>query len=351
MPQVVDSTNLVEMATTGKVPEFKAPEGPKLEAKPGDSANGKAPAPGGEAKPADGDAKADAAKNEPTRDEKGQFIKAEGEAPKGGEPKASDDDDDADLPERVRKQIGKKHRRMMEAEEFARERDEAAVREQRRADAAERELERIRSGKSDGPRQAQGDGGKDPGKPKQADFKTVGDFTEALVEYEAKKAGEKARANANAERQQEQANQVIGQFVERQDEFKKATPDYDEIVGAANIETPPAVMQYLVESEVGPKLTYHLAKHPEEVARLRKLSPSRQLAELGKLEATLEKKAEPPPPNKGDEGKPTAREVSKAPAPIAPLEAKSTPVQKDPSQMSVSELREHRRQEALAKAR
>lgn len=149
MPQVVDSSNLVQLVTTGQVPEFKPPEAPKPETKPDAPTGAKtedAPKPGGEAKAAEGAAKAEPDKVEQARDEKGQFTKAEDS--KGEKPKASDDDDDADLPERVRRQIGKKHRRMMEAEEFARERDADAVRERSRADAAERELERIRGSKS-----------------------------------------------------------------------------------------------------------------------------------------------------------------------------------------------------------
>lgn len=346
MVQVVNAENLAQLATTGSVPEFKAPEAAKPEAKPDQAANANADAAkGGEAKPAGGEAKADAAKDEPARDANGQFVKAD-DAKKddAGKPAKSDDDDEADLPERVRKQIGKKHRLMMEATEFARERDAAAERERVRADTAERELQRLRGGKSDGPKAGEGDA-VDPEEPKQADFKTVGEYSRALIKYEAKKAADAGRKQANQRQQQEQANALTSAFAERQEAFMKATPDYEEVVGAADIEMPPATMQYLVESEVGPQLGYYLAQNPEEISRLRKLSPSRQLAELGKLEIKVEK---PAAPVKADAG--AAKEISKAPAPIAPLKGETTPVQKDPSQMSVSELREFRRQEALAKA-
>ncbi len=347
MVQVVNAENLAQLATTGSVPEFKAPEAAKPDAKPDQAANVNADAskPNGDAKPDGGAAKADAGKDEPARDANGQFVKAD-DAKKDDAAKAdkSDDDDDAELPERVRKQIGKKHRRMMEAEEFARERDQAADRERVRADAAERELQRLRGGKSDGPKAGEGDS-VDPEEPKQADFKTVGEYSRALIKYEAKKAAEAGRRQHTQRQQQEQANALTSAFAQRQDEFRKANPDYDKIVGAADIETTPAMMQYLIESEVGPALTLHLANNPEEISRLRKLSPSRQMAELGKLEIKLEK---PAAPAKADAG--PSKEISKAPAPIAMLEGKTTPVQKDPSQMSVSELREFRRQEALAKA-
>lgn len=342
MAQVVDSSNLVELVTTGKVPEFKPPEAPKPDAKPAESTSAEAKTdPGAQ----DTAAKADKPAGEQVRDEKtGQFVKKD-DAAKAA---TTDDDDDADLPERVRKQIGKKHRRMMEAEEFARERDQAAVRERARAEAAERELERLRGGKSGGPSSEKQEGS-DPDEPKPDDFKTVGEYTRALTKYHVDKAATNARTQAAQNRQQEQANAVIAAHVERQDKFRESTPDYDEVIEAASkVETPHLVVQYLVESDVGPQLAYHLAKNPDEISRLSKLSPSRQLAELGKLEAKLE--AKPAPAANGNGAKLAASEVSRAPAPIQPLDAKTTPVQKDPSQMTVSELRAFRQQEARAKA-
>lgn len=342
MAQVVDSSNLVEFVTTGKVPEFKPPEAPKSDAKSESAA-------GTEAKQTQGEQaapeKSEKPAGEQARGDDGKFVKKD----EAAKPAASDDDDDADLPERVRKQIGKKHRRMMEAEEFARERDTAAERERRRADAAERELERIRGGKSDGPKAGE-DEGSDPDEPKQADFKTVGDYARAMIKYEAKKAGEAGRAQATQQRQQEHHDAIVGKFVERRDAFKAVTPDFDEVVEGAAIETGPHIAQYLVESEMGPHLGYHLAKNPDEITRLRKLSPSRQMAELGKLEVKLEAAKAPAPANGANGARPAASDVSRAPAPISPLEGKSTPVTKDPSQMSVSELREYRRQEARAKS-
>lgn len=350
MPQVVDSSNLVQLVTTGSVPEFKAPEAAKPEVKPTDAPDAKTtdtPKEGGQAKAADGAAKADAGKEEPARDESGKFVKAD-DAAKAA---PGDDDETDSLPEPIKKKIdrivGKKHRRMADAEDFARERDADAVRERARADAAERELQRIRGGKSDGPKAGEGES-VDPDEPKQADFKTVGEYTRALVKFEAKRAGEVGARQRAEKIQQERHEEALDVFAGRQDEFRKSNPNYDKIVGDANLEVPQPVTDYILENETGPAIMLYLSQNPDENTRLKKLSPRRQLAELGKIETKLE--AAQPAPNKVDAAKPAAKEVSKAPAPIAPLEAKTTPVQKDPSQMSVSELREHRRQEALAKS-
>lgn len=330
--QVITPANHVEFITTGKVAEFKPPEAakePTTEVKP-------------EAvtAPVDAKAKADATDQPSTEKPRGE----DGKFKKAGEPAADADPEDAELTEKVRKIIAKKHRQMKEAEEFATGEGRRALQAERRAAELQREIEALRSGKSDGPSQARNEGS-DPDEPKQGDFKTVGEYTRALVKYEAEKAGKQGKAQAEQARQQSEAQAAIATYVERQDAFREATPDYDDVVGAADVEMHPAAMQYLVESEMGPQLAYHLAKNPGEITRLKKLSPSRLVAELGKLEMKLEAPKAAPATAAAKE----APQVSKAPAPIQALEGKTTTVTKDPSQMNFAELREHRRKEEMAK--
>lgn len=333
MAQVVTPDNNVEFITTGKVADFKPPEPVKTDAKPEVKAeNGAAP-------------QADAAKaatpetqTDQPRGEDGKFKKA------GEDPAAtSDADEDAKLTEKIQRIINKKHREMREAQEFATGEGRRAIAAERRAAELEREIAALRSGKSDGPG---ADSSVDPDEPKPADFKTVGEYTRALVKYEAKKAGDASKANAETTRQQSEANAMVNAFAKRQDEFKATTADYEEVVNGSELELHQVGMQYLIESEMGPQLAYHLAKNPDEGTRLKKLSPSRLLAELGKMEAKLE----------GSKAAPVAAapkdppQVSRAPAPIQTIEGKSTTVVKDPSQMSFQELREHRRQEQAKRA-
>lgn len=330
--QVITPDNHVQFIQTGKVEDFKPPEAAKVEQKPEVKAeSGKEPA-------ADTAKTAEAAKTtEQVRDEQGKFKKA-------GEPAAEVEAEDVELTEKVRKLIGKKHRQMMEAQEFATGEGRRALQAERRAAELEREIAALRNWKSDGPKAGE-EGGSDPDEPKQADFKTAGDYLRAMTKYEVAKAANDARANAAQQRQQSEANSAVAAFVERQDAFRAANPDYDEIVGAANIEMPNDAMQYLIESEAGPALTLHLARNPDEITRLKKLSPTRRVAELGKLEAKLE------PPKQADKAATLeAPQVSKAPAPIQALEGKTATVTKDPSQMNFQELREYRRQEAMKRA-
>jgi len=346
MATVVDSGNLVEFVSTGKVADFKPPEGAAPAAEQQSSAKQDAAAEPAKA--------ADADKGLQDRNADGTFKAAADTASEKSNDKSAESGevDDAALPEIVRRKIGKKHRQMMEAQEFARERDAAAEIAEKRAAAAERELQRIRGTKSDGPDSTTAEAG-DPAEPKPEDFKTVGEYTRALTKYEVAKAAAQSASEAQTrtqeQQQQAQAAETARQFAERQSAFIKLTPDYEEVIENANFEVPQLVTQYCVESEMGPQLAYHISKNPSEAERLSKLSPTRMLAELGKLESKLAPSAAPAAPAAPAPSK--VPQVSKAPAPTEALNGDSARVvTKDPSQMSFAELREHRRAEQMAAA-
>jgi hypothetical protein len=90
-------------------------------------------------------------------------------------------------------------------------------------------------------------------------------------------------------------------------------------------------------------LGYHLAKNRDELNRILNLSPIRAIAELGKLEASLEKKPAKEPITE----KVAVKSVSKAPAPITPIEGKSAPVNPDLNRdMPYSEYKRLKQQQA-----
>lgn len=313
MAQVVTNENMLEFIQNRQVPEFKAPE------------------PTAEAKPETPEPKPEAPKAEPARDESGKFVaKEQAEAaPPEPKPAESEDPDDAELPERVRRQIGKKHRQMKEAEEFARDEARRAMAAEARAEELQRKLEALNQPKSQAPSDASDE-------PKPEDFKTVGEYAKAYTKWEVAQSLKVEREQAAKSRQQQAVQHAQDEFGKRVAEFAKTIPDYDEIVSQADVDVPQHIAIHIVESDVGPALGYHLAKNPDELTRLKSLSPTRAIAELGKLEMKLEKKPQPPA---------AAPQVSKAPAPIQPLEGKTTPVPKDPSQMSFQELRAYRQQQ------
>jgi hypothetical protein len=84
------------------------------------------------------------------------------------------------------------------------------------------------------------------------------------------------------------------------------------MVGSADVVVSNEVRDAIFESEVGPRILYHLAENPEIAEKLQGMTLTRALATIGKLEGQFEK-AEP-------QTKPTVGR-SKAPAPINPIKA------------------------------
>lgn len=355
--QVVTNENIGELIATGRVADFKPPVEAKPDASPGSSTNGgKEPAAAGVDKTAEGASQG--------RGADGKFAPADSKA--DAKSAAPNDDDDADLPDRVRRQIGKKHRQMKEAEEFAVTEGRRALSAESRASALQAELDALK-GKPASKDSTSAVPADDP-EPKMEDFKTVGEYTRQLTKWEVRQAANAAvakgvKASEQAAAQAEAREQANG-FVERQEKFQESTPDYEAVLEDCELELHNAGMQYMVESEVGPQLAYWLAlpQNQHHINRLNKLSPARMIAELGKLEDKLDASAQQPagkdpgqkPAGNGAAASDNARQVSKAPAPIVPLvpdAAGNTATHKDPQAMSFAELREYRKQEELKRGR
>lgn len=351
MPQVVDSSNLVEFVQTGKAAEFKAPA-PVADAgakQPAGASEGKDTAGGPQPTQARGaDGKFTTA---PTGD---KTIPAASSTDKkaGGEL----DEGDASLPEAVRQAIGKKHRLMKEAEEFARSEFRQRTAAEERAARLQSELDALKT--KSGPSTTT----EPPKEPKPEDFKTVAEYTDALVNFrveqrfqsDAAKRESEAAAEVEAERQR--------QFGERMAKIREEHVDFDDVLkslaGTDLDRVHKDVVEAIQESEHGPRLLYHFGKNPDVLSRLRKLSPKAFIREIGKLEAKWESAA---PAQSSEPSKtPTLTEVaatpttppavSRAPAPITPLPSGVAPVAVKPEEMSVAQLREHRRLEAQQKA-
>lgn len=330
MPQVVDASNLIEFTQTGKVAAFKPPEAPK----PADA-------------PVDANKETSA---DLQRDSNGKFTsqKEPAKSETAVAPSAKKEVADEDLSEVVRQKIDKKHRQMKEAEERERTETLRALAAERRAEQLQHELE---AAKKSGPAPAKSEV---PKEPKPDDFATVAEYTDALVNYrvEQRFIADKAKAEREAaEREKEVRQREFGKRLGvAQTKYEDFTEVLNSIKGTDLERVPPDVTEYIQESEQGGELLYHLAKNPDVLDRLRKLSPRRFIAELGKLEAKWEQPAPAKDTPTLSEVATTARPVSKAPAPIAPLDtAGIAPVAKKPEDMSVQELREYRRQQEREK--
>lgn len=138
------------------------------------------------------------------------------------------------------------------------------------------------------------------GKPARAHYASDEAYVDALTDWKL----EQRDRRSQAERQREQ-HQTLAQKTESIYAEAQKLPGFDREAFDELPLTKP-IVEALVDSDAPAKLMHHLASHPEEVERIAKLSPARQAAELGKLEAALPKtpKTSKAPDPVGD---PTAR--------------------------------------------
>ena len=179
-----------------------------------------------------------------------------------------------------------------------------ADRERQRAADLEARLEALERGskpvKQDEPNK----------EPQPSDFTDAFEYAKALAEYSTAKALEnrdkqEAERKANEERQK-----VMTSWQTKLEEAKSELPDYEDMIASSDVVVSDQVRDAILDSDVGPKILYHLAENPEVATKISGLSLTSALREIGKLEARFEKTAEAP--------KPAVRK-SNAPAPINPI--------------------------------
>ena len=150
-------------------------------------------------------------------------------------------------------------------------------------------------------------------KPSPSQFNDAFEYAEALADWSAENAVMRARQEDIERKVQEERQKVIETWNSRLENVKKDLPDYDDMVASSDVVVSDQVRDAILESEVGPRILYHLAENPEIAEKISKSSLITALREIGKLEARFEK-TEP------IEVKPVAVK-SKAPAPISPIKA------------------------------
>lgn len=152
-------------------------------------------------------------------------------------------------------------------------------------------------------------------------FSDMFEYAKALAEYTAdRRLMERDQQEVQRKAAAEQELKFKA-WAERLDKAKTELPDFDEMVQSSEVSVSDPVRDAIMESDVGPKILYHLAENPEFATKLNGLSVISALREIGKLEARLEK------PASGTERAPTGTTVvgkSRAPAPITPIRGGAT---------------------------
>ena len=147
--------------------------------------------------------------------------------------------------------------------------------------------------------------------PQPSQFADAFEYAKALAEYSTEKAlAERDRQIALA-REQEAQQKIIQSWAQKVQAAKAEMPDFDDMVASSDVVVNNAVRDAILESDVGPKILYHLAENNDLAKKIAGLSPNAALREIGKLEARFEAKPQTVQ---------TAPVVkSKAPAPIQPI--------------------------------
>lgn len=152
--------------------------------------------------------------------------------------------------------------------------------------------------------------------PKEADYENVLDYLDAKQDYKVELALQKQseqtqKATSEAAKQQE-FQQKVESFAEREAKIIAENPDYVEdiadLLDAGVINKP--MMEAIVESDVGEQVSLFLSKNPKEAALISQLPEKQMYRVLGLLEAHISgPKPETPP----------APRQTAATAPIAPV--------------------------------
>jgi hypothetical protein len=160
-------------------------------------------------------------------------------------------------------------------------------------------------------------------RPSRRDGEADDDYLERLTDWKLEQRDSKAKA----ETQQRQAATLAQKTESIYAEAEKLAGFDRESFDELPLTKP--IVEALIDSDAPAKLMHYMAANPAEVERIAKLSPARQAAELGKLEAAL----------------PKTPKTSKAPDPIGnPVgNGSATAVQHDPNRMSHEQYREWRK--------
>lgn len=154
-------------------------------------------------------------------------------------------------------------------------------------------------------------------RPKQEDFDDQPDPYAAWVEAIADwKADEKIAAREMARSRDDSSRSFVAAQARVETAAKEAHADFDAVIDAfaqGGHRFTPVAAEAILHHPLGHEIAYHLAKNPDDNAKLANLPPALAYVELGKVVAKLEAAAASSTDGKGEQ-KPAP--VSKAPAPI-----------------------------------
>jgi len=166
-------------------------------------------------------------------------------------------------------------------------------------------------------------------RPTQSQYANVDDYVEAMAEWKLSQ-----RDQAYQRAQAQERNQSLTTRTESIYAEAEKTPGFDR---EAFDELPLTrhIAEAILDSDAPAKVMAFMASNPDEVARIASLSPARQAAEIGKLEAKIA----------------TTPKVSNAPAPLKPVGSRGNAANNDPATMTMEEYAAYRQKSGARWAR
>ena len=135
-------------------------------------------------------------------------------------------------------------------------------------------------------------------------FGSPDEYADALAERKA----EELLARREQARMQ---SEIIESYHDKEEDARNKYDDFEQVAYNPKLPITDAMAQTIQSSDVGPDMAYYLGSNPKEADRISRLSPLQQAKELGKIEAKLA-------------DNPVVKKTSSAPAPIAPITARSS---------------------------
>lgn len=176
-------------------------------------------------------------------------------------------------------------------------------------------------------------------RPDISQFDDIGKYTEALTDWKLQQTLNQMNQQRELEQLQHQQIQLMQSYQSRAAEFMKTAPDFNEAIAEAEeMGAPPLgqeVISAIMESEVGPQISYWLAKNVNKAVELAQMSPARRMKEIGKIEAQFTKTAPT------STTAPTTRQTA-APAPIKPVNGSAPKPTKSEYEMTPQEYMAYR---------
>jgi len=110
---------------------------------------------------------------------------------------------------------------------------------------------------------------------------------------------------------QKQRSEYVEAYHDREEDARARYEDFEQVAYNPNLRITTVMAETIQTSDVGPDVAYYLGSNPKEADRISRMPPILQAKEIGKIEAKLV-------------SSPPVKKSSSAPAPIAPVTARSS---------------------------